>query len=340
VPRRGAVWLALWTVYVVWGSTYLAIRLGVRPAHGAALPPLLLAGARFTLAGALLLAYDVRRPAPDGKPDPLGRRQWLAAAVVGLALLLGGNGLVSIAEERIPSGVAALVVGTVPIWAALLGAAWGRERVSLRHGAGLLLGFAGVATLVAGTGSGRVSPTGVLIVLGAALSWAAGSVWSRTAPAARRPLVSTGMQMLCGGAGCFAAGLGGGEGGRLHLGAVSTSAWLALAYLVVFGSMLAYTAYIWLLQNASLTLVTTYAYVNPLVAVLLGALFVHEALTLRTVLAAALIVTGVGLLVGRTARDTEEPVASSEGAAPSATDRPAQPVGCVQGTPRAPETCP
>src|SRR5438270_8219354 len=143
------VWLALWVVYIVWGSTYLAIRLGVRPDHGAAVPPLLYAGVRFVLAGGLLLAFTVRRPAPDGRPDPLGRRQWLAATVIGVALLLGGNGGVSIAEQRIPSGVAALVVATVPIWAALLGAASGQERVTLRHGLGLVLGFAGVAALVA-----------------------------------------------------------------------------------------------------------------------------------------------------------------------------------------------
>src|SRR3954453_10418613 len=140
--RAGArVWLALWVVYLVWGSTYLAIRVAVHPAHGTGLPPLLLAGARFTLAGLLMLAVTVRRPARDGRPDPLGRRQWAAAAVVGCALLLGGNGLVSLAEKRVPSGVAAVVIATVPIWAALAAGVLGQERVTLRHGAGLLLGF-------------------------------------------------------------------------------------------------------------------------------------------------------------------------------------------------------
>src|SRR3954447_26322400 len=122
--RAGArVWLALWVVYLVWGSTYLAIRGAVHPAHGTRLPPLLLAGARFTLAGLLMLAVTVRRPAPDGRPDPLGWRQWGGAAVVGLALLLGGNGLVSIAEQHVASGLAAVVLATVPIWAALAAAA-------------------------------------------------------------------------------------------------------------------------------------------------------------------------------------------------------------------------
>jgi drug/metabolite transporter (DMT)-like permease len=292
-------WAALWVVYVVWGSTYLAIRVAVRPTHGAGLPPLLLAGARFTIAGLLMLAVSTRRPAADGRPDPLGRPQWGAAAVIGLALLLGGNGLVSLAEQRIASGVAAVVVATVPIWAALLGAAWGHERVSRRHGIGLALGFAGVAALVAGSGGGRVDAVGVLTVLGAALSWAAGSVWSRTAPTVRRPLVMTGMEMLCGGIGCLVVGAAVGETGQLHLAAVPARAWVATAYLVVFGSMLAYTAYVWLLHNARLSLVTTYAYVNPLVAVLLGALVLHERFTVRAAVATVTIVVGVALMVSR-----------------------------------------
>jgi len=293
------VWLALWVVYVVWGSTYFAIRLGVRPEHGAAFPPLVYAGVRFTIAGLILLAVTVRRPAPDGRPDPLGRRQWASGAAIGVALLLGGNGVVSVAEQRIPSGIAALVVATVPIWAALLGAAWGQERVTLRHAAGLVLGFAGVAALVAGTGSGKVAVTGLLLVLAASLSWAAGSVWSRTAPTTRRPLVTTGVEMLAGGLGCFAVGFATGEGHDLHLTEVSVGVWLALAYLVVFGSLLAYTAYIWLLRSAPLSLVTTYAYVNPLVAILLGTAFLGEPFTARTLIATVLITAGVMLIVTR-----------------------------------------
>ncbi|HET6817319.1 MAG TPA: EamA family transporter [Mycobacteriales bacterium] len=300
--RRGVdakVWLALWVVYLVWGSTYLAIRLGVRPDHGAPFPPLIYAGIRFTIAGLLMLAFTVRRPAADRRPDPLGARQWFAASVIGVALLLGGNGLVSLAEKRIPSGIAALVVATVPIWAALLGAVGGLERISARHATGLVLGFAGVAALVAGTGSGKVQFTGVLIVLAASLSWAAGSVWSRTAPTVRRPLVMTGMEMLTGGLACLAVGFAIGEGRHLHLTQTSTSVWLALGYLIVFGSLFAYTAYVWLLHSAPLSLVTTYAFVNPLVAILLGILFVHEPFTSRTLVATALIVAGVMLIVTR-----------------------------------------
>jgi len=314
------VWLALWVVYIVWGSTYLAIRLGVRPDHGAAFPPLLYAGIRFTVAGLLMLAFTVRRPAADGRPDPLGRRQWFAASVIGIALLLGGNGLVSVAEQRIPSGVAALVVATVPIWAALLAAASGQERVTLRHAAGLVLGFAGVAALVAGTGSGRVQLTGVLVVLGASLSWAAGSVWSRTAPTTRRPLVMTGMEMVAGGLACLVVGFAIGEGRDLDLAGTSTGGWLALGYLVVFGSLVAYTAYVWLLKTAPLSLVTTYAFVNPLVAILLGVAFVNEPFTARTLLAALLIVLGVALIIRRRPQAQSEGVAKAEGLSPPASD--------------------
>jgi drug/metabolite transporter (DMT)-like permease len=296
------VWLALWVVYIIWGSTYLAIRIAVHPTHGTGLPPLLLAGARFTIAGLLMLSLSVGRPPADGRPDPLGRREWASAAVVGLALLLGGNGLVSIAEQRIDSGVAAVVVGTVPIWAALIGALGGREPVSLRHGIGLALGFAGVAALVAGAGGGKVDTVGVLTVLGAALSWAGGSVWSRTAPSVRRPLVMTGMEMACGGIGCVVVSLSIGEAGHVHLATVPTRAWVALAYLVFAGSMVAYTAYVWLLRNARLSLVTTYAYVNPLVAVLLGAVVLHESLTVRTAVSTVSIVAGVMLIISNPRR--------------------------------------
>ena len=293
------MWLALWTVYVVWGSTYLAIRVVVHPSHGVGLPPLLAASVRFVLAGAIMLAATVWRPAPDGRPDPLGPRQWAASAVVGLALLLGGNGLVSLAERRVASGPAAVIIATVPIWAAVIAAMVARERVGARQAMGLALGLAGVVVLAAGSGGGRIDPVGVLVLLGAAIAWSAGSVWSRTAPLPRRPLVATGMQMLCGGLGCGLAGVVTGEVSDVHLAAVPAQTWWALAYLVVFGSMVAYTAYVWLLGNAPLPLVTTYAYVNPLVAVLLGAVLLGERFTLRTAVATVVIVVGVALIVSR-----------------------------------------
>ena len=305
--RAGArVWAALWVVYLVWGSTYLAIRVGVQPTHGEGIPPLIMAGMRFTTAGVLMLVLFVRRPAPDDAPDPLGWRQWGAAAIIGCALLLGGNGLVSIAEKRIPSGIAAVVVATVPTWAAVLGAMFGLEKVTLRHAAGLALGFAGVAALVVGHGSGKIDAVGVITVVIAALSWAAGSVWALRAPTVRRPLVMVGMEMVGGGLGCTIVGLARGEIGDFHPGAVPTRSWVALVYLVVAGSMLAYTAYVWLLHNARLSLVTTYTYVNPIVAVALGALILDESLSLRTVLASAAIVVGVMLIIRRTTKSPED----------------------------------
>lgn len=298
-PSRARIWAALWVVYLVWGSTYLAIRVAVHPAHGIGLPPLLAASVRFGVAGAVMLAITVRRPAADGRPDPLGKRQWIAATIVGTSLLLGGNGLVSLAEKRVASGPAAVIIATVPIWAALVGALTGQDRVTLRHGAGLALGFAGVAALVVGSGSGRADATGVLVLVGAALSWAAGSVWSRTAPLVRRPLVMTGMEMLCGGVACALAGVAGGELGQLHLDRVPAQSWFAVGYLAIVGSMIGYTAYVWLLGNAPLSLVTTYAYVNPLVAVVLGAVLLHEHLGARTAIATVAIVSGVVLMVQR-----------------------------------------
>jgi len=296
-PSRTRIWLALWVVYLVWGSTYLAIRVAVHPTHGEGVPPLLLAGTRFVTAGVLMLAFTLRRPAPDGLPDRLGRREWFSAAVIGLALPFGGNGLVSIAEKRVPSGTAAVILATIPIWSALVAAAIGRGRLTAQHLVGLALGFTGVAALVVGSGNGRASVSGTLIVVVAALSWASGSVWSKTAPSVRRPLVMTGMEMLCGGIGCLVVAAATGEFGQVHRGEFTTHAWLAWGYLVVAGSMLAYTAYVWLLRNAELPLVTTYAFVNPVVAVILGALILSEPFTIRSAIATVAVVAGVILMI-------------------------------------------
>jgi drug/metabolite transporter (DMT)-like permease len=296
-PSRSRIWLALWVVYLIWGSTYLAIRVAVHPTHGQGVPPLLLAGSRFTVAGLLMLIFTVRRPAPDGQPDRLGRREWTSAAVIGLALPFGGNGLVSIAEKRLPSGTAAVILATIPIWAALITAALGRGRLRGPQLTGLVLGFGGVAALVVGTGSGRVSLSGTLIVLVAAVSWASGSVWSKTAPSVRRPLVMTGMEMLCGGIGCFVVAAVAGEFGAVHRREFTLHAWLAWAYLVVAGSLLAYSAYVWLLRNADLPLVTTYAFVNPVVAVILGSLILSEPFTIRSGVSTVAVVAGVILMI-------------------------------------------
>jgi drug/metabolite transporter (DMT)-like permease len=310
MPSRSRIWTALATVYVVWGSTYLAIRYAIGAGTGQrGLPPLLMGGVRFWLAGALMFAVTARRPAADGEPDPIGRKQWLACGLIGLALLLGGNGLVMLAEQSVDSGIAAVAVALVPIWAALLGLVLGGDRLPRIGVVGLVVGFAGAAVLANPAGADRIDPRGIAMLVGATLSWSAGSYYAKGAPLPRRPLVMTSMEMMTGGAGLFVAGLLSGELGDVDLGAVGWTAWAAAAYLVVFGSMVAFTAYAWLLRNAPLPLVTTYAYVNPAVAVLLGALFLDERLTARTLVASALILVGVALVVSaRPAREVvEEP---------------------------------
>jgi drug/metabolite transporter (DMT)-like permease len=316
------VWVALGIVYVVWGSTYLAIRVAVAPSHGTGLPPLLMAGVRFTIAGLLMLALFGRRPAADGRPDRLGPRQWLASGIVGSALLLGGNGPVSVGEQHLASGTAALIVGCSPIFAGLLAAAIGRERFTWQRAAGLAVGLAGIAVLSVGTGSGHDTVGGVLVVIAASASWSAGSVYAMGAPLPRRPLVGTGMEMLTGGLVSLVVSAASGEWSGLTLGQVPGRSWAALAYLIVIGSMIAYTAYAWLLSNARLSLTMTYAYVNPVVAVILGFLILGEPLTARTGIASALVVAGIALVVSRRRRSA--PGAAAE-AAP-ATETPTHPV--------------
>lgn len=292
------VGIALALIYVVWGSTYLAIRYAIGAGTGEeGLPPLMMGGVRFALAGVLMFAYAAPRPAADGRPDPLGRPQWLACGFIGLALLLGGNGLVMLAEQTVPSGIAAVVVALVPIWTAIFGFVLGGERLRRLAAVGLLIGFAGAVVLANPTGEDRIPTGGVLMLLAATLSWSTGSYYAKSAPVPRRPLVMTAMEMMCGGAGLFVVGLLAGEAGDVDLAHAGWKAWTAFAYLVVFGSMIAFTAYAWLLRNARLSLTTTYAYVNPAVAVLLGALFLDERLTGRTIAASALIVVGVALVV-------------------------------------------
>jgi drug/metabolite transporter (DMT)-like permease len=298
MPGRYRVWVALATVYVVWGSTYLAIRYAIGADTGqAGLPPLFMAGTRFFLAGLVMFAWASRRPAADGEPDPLGARQWVACAIVGVALLLGGNGLVTLAERHVASGVAAVIIALVPIWTAAIGLVLRTDRLGRVGMLGLAIGFAGAFVLANPTGAGHLAPGGVALLLAATLSWSAGSYYGRSAPVPRRPLVMTAMEMLCGGAAMTLVSVVNGEAFDLDLGAVGWTAWVAYGYLVLVGSMVAFTAYVWLLRNARLSLVTTYAYVNPAVAVLLGALFLGERLTGRALVASALILVGVGLVV-------------------------------------------
>lgn len=284
------VWLALGTVYVVWGSTYLAIRVAVRT-----LPPFLMASIRYLVAGGLLYAWSIRRG--DRHDDRPGARQWLAAGVVGALLLLGGNGVVSWAEQRVPSGLAALLVAAVPLWMALFDRMWFRQRLAWRMATGLVLGFGGIALLIGGGPGARGDLLGTLALMGAAASWAIGSLYSRRAPLPSRSLVGTGMESLVGGALLGIVGLATGEATRFHPGRVSAASWLALAYLVVMGTIVAFSAYAWALRNARTSLVSTYAYVNPAVAVFLGWLLLGEPVTARTLVGGAVIVGAVALIV-------------------------------------------
>ncbi len=289
------IWVALVIIYIVWGSTYLAIRFAV-----ADLPPFFIAAVRFLTAGSLLFGW-MRL---SGQPAP-SLRQWRATGVVGVFLLLGGNGLVSWAEQRIVSGVAALLIGSTPLWMALIDtvrAAGGRAagvRMSGVTWLGVLLGFGGVVLLIspgdfAGAGE-AVDPIGAGALVLAALLWASGSIYGREHhhEMPKSPLLATGMEMLVGGAALLMVSLATGEWGRLNLAGVESTALWSLGYLIVFGSLIGYSAYSWLIGVAPMPLVATYAYVNPLVAVFMGWLLASEPLSLRVVLAAVVIVSAV-----------------------------------------------
>ncbi|MFB7940351.1 EamA family transporter [Streptomyces sp. NPDC127049] len=285
----GAVWAALAIVYVVWGSTYLGIRFVVET-----VPPFLASGSRFIVAGLLLAVIVAWRHGPAAlKVD---RRRLGSAALVGLLLILGGNGLVNLAETSIPSGLAALLVAAVPVWVVLLRRAAG-ERPGRGAYGGVLLGMAGLAVLTLPGLSGEVGIGGVLAVVLAALLWSLGTVSSARLPLPANPFTASVYEMLAGGVGGIVVGLIRGEHRGFDPGAVSGSSWIALAYLVVFGSLIAFTAYAWLLQSAPVSLAATYAYVNPVVAVLLGALILDEALTWPILLGGGIVVAAVCLIV-------------------------------------------
>lgn len=312
-PRYGRtanpalIWSALAVVYVVWGSTYLAIRVTIET-----IPPMLGASFRFLVAGSILYALSGRRG--DGEADKLRLPQWRSAAIVGTLLFLGGNGGVVLAEQRIPSGIAALIVATVPLWMALIGFVALRERLPRVAVAGLLVGFAGTALLIRPSGEGAVDLLGALTVVGASLSWAIGSLYSRRAPLPARPLLSASMQMLSGGVALGLVGVLGGELGRVEPSSFSRSSVLALAYLILFGAVLTFPCYAWLLRSAPTSVVSTYAYVNPVVAVALGWSIADERVEPITILAGAIIVISVAMIV--TARRVDEPGEPAAGAPP------------------------
>ncbi len=288
---RVRIWLAMMAVYIAWGSTYLAIRFAVET-----IPPFLMAAARFLIAGMILYLWQRL----SGAPAP-SRRQWGAAAAVGLLLLLGGNGAVTWAEQYVPSGVTALMVGSAPLWMALIDAARPKgSRPNWMTAAGLVAGFTGIVLLVdplaQGGGLLGVYPAGIAALMLAALLWALGSLYSRSAPLPESPLLGTAMEMLAGAGGLLLAGSLTGEWSRLDMAAISARSLWGLVYLVIFGSLVGFASYTWLLRVAPTPLVSTYAYVNPLVAILIGNLLAAEPLTVRTLLAASVILGSVALI--------------------------------------------
>ena len=289
---RARLIAAFAAVYIVWGSTYLAIRFAVET-----LPPLLMAGARFALAGAILLLWSRLR---SGDAPPTAR-DWRTGLVSGGLLLVGGNGMVVWAEQRVPSGITALLVAIVPVWMVLLD--WLRPKGRRPHTlvfVGLALGLGGLALLVGPNASGssgdRTDVTGAIVLVLASLSWAAGSLYTQHAPKASSGLNGSATQMVSGGALLVLAGLLTGEGGQLDLAHATAKSVLGFFYLVSFGSLLGYTAYIYLLNHTTAAKASTYAYVNPVVAVFLGWALAHEAVTSRTVVAAAVILAGVAII--------------------------------------------
>jgi drug/metabolite transporter (DMT)-like permease len=290
-PPSWKIWTALWIVYIVWGSTYLAIALMVET-----IPPLLGAGARFIAVGLILLPILAwRRGGHVWRPT---RAELLSAGFVGL-MLPGANAVISVAQQTVPSGLAALLVASIPLWVILLRRATG-ERVSWQSLGAVLVGFGGLVLLLKPEGDATL--IGLLACVFAAFMWALGSFSSPRISLPRDPLVSTAWQSLLGGIAVFASGVAVGELPDVHFAEFSARSIGGLLYLVTFGSLLAFTSYAWLLQNAPISKVSTYAYVNPVVAIALGWLVLNEAITPMTLLGAGIIVASVALVIRVEAR--------------------------------------
>jgi drug/metabolite transporter (DMT)-like permease len=318
--KRGPSALALWAnmavVYVVWGSTYFGIAVAIQT-----FPPFLMATTRFAIAGVILIAFDLLRH-PEARRLPT-RRQVIDSVIVGGLLLGIGNGFVSLGETTVPSGIAAILIAMMPLWFALLGWLYLRQRLPLIVIGAIALGFFGTALLVwpAGEGANSFDAFGILILFLAPLGWAHGSIYSASrAKLPPSPLTASGLQMLAGAAVTLVEAVIVGEPARFDPSRISLESLLAIGYLVIFGSMLAYTAYGWLLRNAPLSLVSTYAYVNPIVAVALGTVFLREPISARTVIAAAVILVAVAIIVSARSR-LASGVAREEAGAPKSRGR-------------------
>lgn len=322
--RRGPSALALAVnlaiIYVIWGSTYFGIAIAIET-----MPPFLMASIRFAIAGLILVVFDLLRH-PEARRLPT-RRQVTDSVIVGGLLLGIGNGFVTFGELTVPSGIAAILIAMMPLWFALLGWIYVREKLPRIVVLAIVIGFAGTALLVwpAGDGANRFDPFGILILLLAPLGWAHGSIYAvRRARLPASPLTASGFQMLAGAAVTLVEGVIAGEPARFHPETFSFASIAAVVYLIVFGSMLAYTTYGWLLRNAPLSLVGTYAYVNPVVAVALGTIFLAEPISLRTIVASAIILVAVAIIVtfrGRLTMSNAEN-ADAEAARPAPADPP------------------
>jgi len=310
-PSRVRIAFAFAAIYLVWGSTYLAIRYAIET-----IPPFLMAGTRFLLAGGALYLWS--RLTGAERPS---RAAWVATAVTGVLMLAIGNGAVTWSEQRIPSGLVALLVASVALWMVLLEfLRKNGTRPTRLSITGLLLGFGGVAVLIgpaAFTAARDVDVLAALVLMGASLSWAAGSIYSRVLPRPSSAAVGSGMQMLAGGIVLLIVGVSSGELGRLDVGGVTTRSLFALGYLTVFGSLVGFTAYAWLLRVCAPAAVATYAYVNPMVAMFLGWLIAGEEFGPRMIVAAVIILSGVALIN----RASAGPAAGKGGTRPAAADR-------------------
>jgi drug/metabolite transporter (DMT)-like permease len=308
-PITVGVVVALGTVYLVWGSTYLAIKYIV-----GSIPPFLAMGARFLLAGAILTGVLL---VSRGRPAfRMTGSQLATAALCGLFLLVGGNGLVAVAEQDVDSSMAALLIAGTPLWVVLLRAVL-RDRPSAATVGGLLVGLVGVAVLLLPGVQGEAALGPLLLVCLSSILWSCGTVLATRRPMPGDPFVTTVVEMAVGGTALVVLGSLGGEWGRLDLGAARPSAWIAFVYLVVVGSVVGYSAYVWLLARAPLSLATTYAYVNPAVAVVLGSLFLAEPLTANVLVGGAIIIAAVAFVITAESRGRRSPVPTTrEGASP------------------------
>ena len=313
--KKTLIWIALIAVYLIWGSTYLAIRYVVET-----IPPFIGMSMRFISAGVVLYIWRIFKG--DSVPT---RRQWRDTGIIGLLLLVGGNGIVSWAEQFVPSGIAALLISTMPIWMVIIESLRrGGEKPKVKTVIGLILGFSGVALMI-GPGElsneiGKLHPLGLIALPTAALLWSLGSVYSKSADLPSSSLMTTSAEMLIGSAGLFLVGTLRGEWSIFNFAAVTNESWAGLLYLAIVGSLGGFVAYAYLLKNAPISLVSTYAYVNPVIALLLGAWIAQESLDGRTIIAAVIILGAVILITtgkGRSKPTQPKPTSDSDEVVPS-----------------------